>query len=263
MASNQRKSEAIIAEKLIKDGSATASELIVCASVSRPTVIKALKPLLDSGVIIKRGVRYGFFSGCAAVFLKVNRLGGEIVGYSLGEGELERIDFQFSQMISYADNIALYAKRAEGYLDFLRKDYRKVFCSLIYSDSDGTLSLPNLFDISFCRDELLVAAFLRDYGDKLCVLLDMWTNEAVIFDSGRAVKRITLEGEKSLAVLQNIFEILAPDALVVYGNIEEDSFESFSRLCRTKGVELIAPEISCSLPIDEFEALVCLVSLVK
>lgn len=264
MAKIQSKIETIIADKLIKDGSATVAELMACASVSRPTAIKALKPFLDSGALIKRGVRYGFFGGCAAVFLKVNRSGGEIAGYSLGEGELTRIAFEFSEMLSYTDNLGLYAKKAEGYMDFLRKNYRKVFCSLIYDcEHISSLCLPNLFDVSICCDDLFAGAFLRDHGDKLCVLLDTQTNEATIFDRGRVVRKINVEEGRYSSVIENIFEILSPDTLIIYGNIDDESAQILERLCHRRGVALAVSEASRSLPIDEREALVRLICSVK
>ena len=264
MAQKQEKSEVIIAERLIINGSATAAELSERAAVSRPTVIKALKPLLDSGVIIKNGVRYGFFGGCAAVFFKVNKNGGQIVGYRLGEREIARVDFKFSQMLSYIDNLTLYIKKAEGYLDFLKKDFRKVFCCFIYDgEQSPSAYTPDFFDMKLCRDGILSDYFLRYYGDKLCVFLDRGTSEAVIFDKGSTVRKITVDDRKTVSVVENIFEILSPDALVLDGMADDDSTEALAKLCRQNKAEFVNSKGREGLSLCEREALIRLISRAK
>ena len=175
MTEKRRRIRRKIVEILMGCGSATVTELVERAGASRPTVLDILGTL---DAVSKEGMRYGYFGGCAVVLLKLNENGGEIVGYSVREGELSRVSFEFSDMLTYSDNAMIFAKKAERYADLLKKSYSKVVCCLIYEEEPLNLSF---FDIIRSRRELLSSAAS---GTGRCVLVDTKRSSLLVFTGG-------------------------------------------------------------------------------
>ncbi len=227
-----------IVEILIDNGSATVTELVERVGVSRPTVLDILG---DLPAVSKEGIRYGYFGGCVAVFLRLNKNGGEIIGYSTREGELSHVPFEFSDMLTYLDNAMIFAKKAERYTDLLKKSYSKVVCCLIYEDEPLTL---NFFDIIRSRRELLTSAVS---GEGRCVLVDTKRSSLLIFTGGEP-KEISSSGLAS--DLAGILDLVPIDAVLID---REDS--AVQRVCSERRITLSVASKN-GLCADEREALV-------
>lgn len=242
MTEKQRITARKIIEALVSRAEATAAELCAAAGVSRPTALSVINALTMAGIVSKKGIRYGFYGNCSAVLLKAHREGGEIVEYSLGEGERTRVSVDFSPMLSYADNVRGLVKRAESYSDFLRRQ-RKVFTCLIYGKEDALFRAPAFIDLSLSRDDILAEALFSQYGAGSLLYAEPKSVDMLLCKNGSVVKRI----DGGACGLHGVLSLLKPDTVALGGEESRDIAE----LCRENRIKTVE-----AYKIDEREALI-------
>lgn len=236
MTQKQRITARKIVEALVDRADASAAELCEATGVSRPTVLSVINALADAGIVSRKGVRYGFYGGCSAVILRAFREKGEIVSYSLGEGEQGRIFVDFSPMLSYADNVRGLAKRAEGYSDFLRKR-GKVFTCFICGEDDALLHVPAFFDLSLNRDSVLAEALFNKCGRGSLLYAERGRADMLLSKDGIAVKRI----DGGACSLRETLALLKPDAVAV-DSVDCEEITQACRDCKIRVVDAYGAE---------------------
>ena len=194
-----------------------ASEISQITEASRPTVLKVLGCFMDDKIINKNGTQYGFGEQCAAVFVEVNEQRGEISAYAFGEGSVSRVGFDFSDMLTFNDNVLRLCKRAEEYADFLRIKHKRVFCLFIDGRAEKRIafSTPAFFDLSVEKDLLIVDAMHERVGEIPCIYVDECCEYMLLCVGGRKIKEMRVSAEDIDSMVSDLARVIRPELAII------------------------------------------------
>ena len=242
---------------LLSERGLTSSALASRLGVSRTTALKVLNSLIEKGSAEKQGVEYVLSDGVAAVILRIGSKGGEIIGYSLRDRVIARQELEFSDMLSYNDNLLGLCGYADRYSDHLKKKYKRFFlCMIVDALTPFAVGLPSCFSLKATRNDLIAEALKREHGDAAVLYVGSYDNALLICSDGKAIAPAKTAVDDMAAGLGEILKLVCPQLVALDGELPEAE-----KICAVRGISLLKMSDGSGLHLDEREMLIKALSL--